>query len=211
LGFSTVSFNLFLIKFIFNLNSNLLNYNSMYLIILGPPGAGKGTQSILVAEKLGLKHLSTGEILRKAVTEGTELGLKAKEIMDSGNLVSDDVMVGIIKEAISAEDAKAGFILDGFPRTLEQAKQLDKILDSLGYAGLKVLNITLDESELIRRMLGRGRKDDTVETIKNRLKVYNDQTAPVRDHYLQKTAVFDIYGIGTISEINGRILDVLGK
>jgi adenylate kinase len=181
----------------------------MYLIILGPPGAGKGTQSVLVAEKLGLKHLSTGEILRKAVTEGTELGLKAKEVMDRGNLVSDDIMIGIIKEAISAQEAKKGFILDGFPRTLEQAIQLDKIMDSLGYEGVKVINITLDDKELIRRMLGRGRKDDTEETISNRLRVYREQTAPVREHYLKKTAVFDIYGIGTISEINSRILDLL--
>ena len=104
----------------------------MYLIILGPPGAGKGTQSILIAEKLGLKHLSTGEILRKAVTDETPLGLKAKEVMDSGNLVSDEIMVGIVTEAISADDAKGGFILDGFPRTIEQAKELDKIMESLG-------------------------------------------------------------------------------
>ena len=181
----------------------------MYLIILGPPGAGKGTQSILIAEKLGLKHLSTGEILRKAVTEGTPLGLKAKEIMDAGNLVSDDIMIGIIKDAISADDAKGGFILDGFPRTLEQASELDKIMESLGYPAAKVINIKLDDSELVRRMLGRGRKDDTEETIKNRLKVYNEQTAPVKEHYGKKSAVFDIYGIGNISEINSKILEVL--
>jgi len=181
----------------------------MYLIILGPPGAGKGTQSILVAEKLKLKHLSTGEILRQAVTEGTELGLKAKEVMDSGNLVSDEIMIGIIKDAISNEDAKKGFILDGFPRTLEQARELDKMMASLGDDAIKVLNITLDDAELVRRMLGRGRKDDTEETIKNRLKVYKEQTAPVREHYSSKSAVFDIYGIGSISEINESILAVL--
>ncbi|HMT11110.1 MAG TPA: adenylate kinase [Ignavibacteria bacterium] len=181
----------------------------MYLIILGPPGAGKGTQSILVAEKLKLKHLSTGEILRQAVTDGTELGLKAKEVMDSGNLVSDEIMIGIIKDAISNEDAKKGFILDGFPRTLEQARELDKIMESLGYDTLRVINITLDDEELMRRMLGRGRKDDTEETIKNRLKVYKEQTAPVKEHYSSKSAVFDIYGIGSISEINDNILDVL--
>ncbi len=181
----------------------------MYLIILGPPGAGKGTQSILVAEKLKLKHLSTGEILRQAVTDGTELGLKAKEVIDSGNLVSDDIMVGIIKDAISKEDAKKGFILDGFPRTLEQARELDKIMDSLGKDAIKVINLTLDDDELVRRMLGRGRKDDTEETIKNRLKVYKSQTAPVREHYGLKSAVFDIYGIGSISEINDNILAVL--
>ena len=183
----------------------------MYLIILGPPGRGKGTQSVLVAEKLGLKHLSTGEILRKAVTVGTELGLKAKEVMDAGNLVSDEIMIGIIKEAISADDAKGGFILDGFPRTLKQAIELDSIMEELGYCDLKVINITLDDDELIRRMLGRGRVDDTRETIKNRLRVYREQTAPVREHYLQNSAVFDIYGIGSITEINARVLEVLGK
>lgn len=181
----------------------------MYLIILGPPGAGKGTQSILVAEKLKLKHLSTGEILRQAVTDGTELGLKAKEVMDSGNLVSDDIMIGIVKDAISNEDAKKGFILDGFPRTLEQARELDKIMDSLGKDAIKVINLTLDDDELVRRMLGRGRKDDTEETIKNRLMVYKAQTAPVREHYGSKSAVFDIYGIGSINEINDNILAVL--
>lgn len=181
----------------------------MYLIILGPPGAGKGTQSVLIAQKLGLKHLSTGEILRKAVTDGTPLGLKAKEVMDRGNLVSDDIMIGIIRDAISADDAKNGFILDGFPRTLEQAKELDKIMDELGYTSARVINITLDDNELVRRMLGRGRVDDTEETIKNRLEVYKNQTAPVKEHYSKISAVFDIYGIGSISEINDKILEVL--
>jgi adenylate kinase len=181
----------------------------MYLIIFGPPGAGKGTQSILIAEKLGLKHLSTGEILRKAVTEGTPLGLKAKEVVEAGNLVSDDIMIGIIKEAISDEEAKKGFILDGFPRTLEQARELDKIMTSLGYGMAKVINIIIDDEELVRRMLGRGRKDDSEETIKNRLKVYKEQTSPVKEHYSKKSAVFDIYGKGSISEINEKIHEIL--
>lgn len=181
----------------------------MYLIILGPPGAGKGTQSVLLARLLSIKHLSTGEILRKAVTEGTSLGLKAKEVMDAGNLVSDDIMVGIIREAISKDDAKKGFILDGFPRTLKQAVELDKIMIELGYGDLKVINITIDDDELVRRMLGRGRIDDTEETIKNRLNIYKRQTAPVREHYMQKSAVFDIYGIGNINEINNKIIELL--
>lgn len=183
----------------------------MYLIILGPPGAGKGTQSVLISKRLRLKHLSTGDILRHAVTKGTALGLKAKQIMEAGNLVPDDIMIGIIKEVLSDENAKKGFILDGFPRTLAQAVELDNILDELGYKDLKVINITLDDDELIRRMLGRGRKDDSRETIENRLKVYREQTAPVREHYKQKSAVFDVYGIGTIDEINNKIQEALGK
>jgi len=183
----------------------------MYLIILGPPGAGKGTQSVLIAQKLGLKHLSTGDILRKAVKDGTKLGLKAKAIMEAGNLVPDDIMIGIIKEALSDENSKKGFILDGFPRTLQQALELDIILDELGFKDLKVINITLDDDELVRRMLGRGRKDDSSETIKNRLKVYKEQTAPVTEHYKQKSAVFDVYGIGTVDEINEKIHDSLRK
>jgi adenylate kinase len=181
----------------------------MYLIILGPPGAGKGTQSLLIAQKMGLKHLSTGEILRKALTEGTPLGLKAKEIMESGELVPDDIMIGIIKDALAKSDAKKGFILDGFPRTLAQAVELDKILQELGYSDIKVINITLDEDELVRRMLGRGRKDDTVETIKNRLRVYKEQTAPVKEHYLKKSTVFDVYGIGTIDDIYSKIEETI--
>lgn len=181
----------------------------MYLIILGPPGAGKGTQSVLIAQKLGLKHLSTGEILRKAVADGTPLGLKAKEVLDAGNLVSDDIMVNIIKDAITDKDTKNGFILDGFPRTIQQATEIDKIMETLGFSSAIVINITLDDDELIKRMLGRGRKDDTVETIKNRLYVYKEQTAPVKEHYCKKSAVFDIYGIGSINEINNKILEVL--
>ena len=183
----------------------------MYLIILGPPGAGKGTQSILIAKKLGINHLSTGEILRKAVTEGTELGLKAKKIMESGNLVSDEIMVGIIKEALSKDEMKKGFILDGFPRTLHQAVQLDKILKELGFQDINVLNITLEDEELIKRMMGRGRKDDNDETVKQRLKVYKEQTAPVKEYYVIKSVVFDVYGKGNIAEINTRIHQVLSN
>lgn len=181
----------------------------MYLIIFGPPGAGKGTQSVLIAQKLGIKHLSTGEILRQAVDEKTPLGLKAKQIMDAGDLVSDEIMIGIIQEAISAPDAKDGFILDGFPRTIKQAEELDKIMHLLGYGLPKVINIIVDDNELIKRMLGRGRNDDTAEAIQNRLNVYKQQTAPVKEHYLKKSAVFDIIGKGSIQDINEQIIKIL--
>jgi len=181
----------------------------MYLLIFGPPGAGKGTQSLLIAGRLGIKHLSTGEVLRKAVEDETELGKKAKEIIESGSLVSDEIMVGIIYDALKNGEMKNGFILDGFPRTLKQAAALDVLLSELGFPPVKVINIHVDEDELVKRMLGRGRKDDTEDTIKHRLKVYREQTMPVNSHYLKKSIVFNIEGNGTIEEINDRILKML--
>lgn len=178
----------------------------MYLIILGPPGAGKGTQAVRIAEKLKIKHLSTGEILRKAVAEETELGLKAKEIMNKGELVSDEIMIGIIKNELSSPEVKSGFILDGFPRTLEQAKGLDGILNELGYSDLKIIDILVPDDEIIKRLLGRGRSDDTIETIKNRLEIYKKQTLPVKEYYLRERMVYDIIGIGSVDEITDIIL-----
>ncbi|MCX7877535.1 MAG: adenylate kinase [Ignavibacteria bacterium] len=181
----------------------------MYLIILGPPGAGKGTQSLRIAERLGLKHLSTGDILRKAVAEGTELGLKAKRVMERGELVSDEIMIGIIKNELSSPEVKKGFILDGFPRTLEQAKQLDKILSDLGYEGLQIIDIIVSDEELVKRLLGRGRSDDTIETINNRLAIYKKQTMPVKEYYSEKYVVYNIEGTGSIDEITHNILKIL--
>jgi adenylate kinase len=183
----------------------------MYLLIFGPPGAGKGTQSVLIAQKLGIKHLSTGEVLRNAVNEGTPLGRKAKAIIESGCLVSDEIMVGIIYEALKNGEMKKGFILDGFPRTLKQAVALDVLLSELGLPPVKVVNIHVDDEELIKRMLGRGRKDDTQETIKHRLEVYNKQTKPVKDYYLKKSIVYNVEGMGTVEEINNRIISMLKR
>lgn len=183
----------------------------MQVIVLGPPGVGKGTQSQLIAQKLGLIHLSTGEILRKAVDEQTPLGLKAKEIMEKGQLVSDDVVVGIIKEEFMKDYIVNGFILDGFPRTLKQAKDLDKLFIEFRFNKVKVINIIADEDEIIKRLMKRGRKDDTFETVKHRLEVYKQQTAPIKEYYEKKFLVFDIYGIGGVEEINSKILDVLTR
>ena len=184
----------------------------MQVIILGPPGVGKGTQSLLIAEKLGLIHLSTGEILRSAVKQGTKLGTLAKETVEAGKLVSDEIMIGIIEQELAAREVREkGFILDGFPRTLNQAVQLEAILEELEFNEVRIINIIVDEEEIIKRLLGRGRTDDAEEVIRHRLKVYQEQTAPVKDYLSKKYRIVDIDGVGDIEEINNNIIKALEK
>jgi adenylate kinase len=179
------------------------------LLIFGPPGVGKGTQAKTIAENFGLFHLSTGEYLRKAIDEETELGKKAKEIVEKGCLVPDDIMIGIVKEALVKNITKNGFILDGFPRTIPQAKALAKIFKELKYYNILVVHLTAHEDELVRRLLNRGRGDDTEDTIKHRLRIYEDSTKPVIDFY--KDCTLEIDGIGEIGDISKEIFKKLKK
>ncbi|HLN93466.1 MAG TPA: adenylate kinase, partial [Thermoanaerobaculia bacterium] len=181
----------------------------MRVIFLGPPGCGKGTQAKLLGERLGVPAISTGDMLREAVRQGTPLGLRAKSIMEAGELVPDDVVIGLIRERIGAPDARQGFLLDGFPRTVEQARALDRLLAGNGVSLDTVLNLLVPETTLVERMLRRavneGRSDDRPETVSERLRVYREKTAPLVDHYRALGVLSDIDGSGEIAEIAGRI------
>ena len=181
------------------------------VVFLGPPGAGKGTQAVRIAKKYNVPHISTGDILRAAVKEGTELGKLAKSYMDRGELVPDDVIIGIIRERLSQPDVRErGFILDGFPRTIAQAEALDELLAKMELPLDKVIYLNVDDEEIVKRLLARGRADDTEEVIRNRLKVYREQTAPLVDYYTEKGLLVEIYGVGEIEEITKKIEESLG-
>ncbi len=186
----------------------------MKAILFGPPGGGKGTQAKFLVDKYGIPHISTGDILRAAVKEGTAMGEKAQSFMSKGELVPDDVIIGIIEDRIQQDDCKKGFLLDGFPRTIPQGEALDSMLDKIGAGIDHVLSIDVNDKELVDRLLGRakieGRADDNEETIKNRIKVYKDQTLPLKDYYQKKNVLREIDGIGAIEDITGRISKAIG-
>jgi adenylate kinase len=181
----------------------------MRVIFLGPPGSGKGTQAKLLGQRLHVPAISTGDMLREAVRLGTPLGRRARAIMESGELVPDDVVIGLIRERIAAPDAANGFLLDGFPRTIEQADALDRMLEGNGATLDGVINLLVPEKTLIERVLGRatqeGRTDDRAETVAGRLKVYGEKTAPLVDHYRARGILSDVDGSGDVSQISGRI------
>ena len=181
----------------------------MRAIFLGPPGSGKGTQAKLLAQRSAVPAISTGDMLREAVRQATPLGRRAKAIMDSGGLVPDDVVIGLIRERISLPDARKGFLLDGFPRTIEQAVALDRLLEGNGEALDAVINLLVPESTLIERVDGRaafeGRSDDRPETVRERLRVYRAKTAPLVEHYGAQGVRIDVDGSGSIEEVSGRI------
>lgn len=182
----------------------------MKLVLLGPPGAGKGTQASVLSEKLGVPHISTGDLFRSNIEAQTDLGIAAKEYLDSGNLVPSDITVNMVRSRLSEADTAGGFILDGFPRSVEQGDALEAILGESGSKLDAVLSFRIDEDAVVERMLARGRADDTEAVIRNRLSVYRDETEPLLAYYTDRGQLITIDAVGTVEEINGRALEALG-
>jgi len=213
----------------------------MNIVLLGPPGSGKGTQAKMIADKYKVKHISTGDILRENVRNNTELGIQAKKNMDAGQLVPDSLLIDIIKDRLAKPDVKAGWMLDGYPRTIPQAEAMEKILPGLGQKLSVVLNIDVPDDELVQRLSGRRmckcgtsyhiqfnppkvpgkcdacggelyhRDDDKAEAIMKRLETYHNQTQPLIDYYSRKGLIANINGLGDIKQISNDISKVLNK
>ena len=181
--------------------------------MLGAPGSGKGTQAKMLVGRLGVPHISTGVLLRNAAKRGTELGLLAKSIIDQGELVPDNIMSDMIEERLGRDDVANGFILDGYPRNVAQAKSLDAMLDRLGRPVQEIIHIDVDPEQIIRRLAKRqeleGRVDDAEITVRNRMRVYAEQTAPVADYYEVSGRLTRVLGDGAKEEIFQRILSFL--
>ena len=185
-----------------------------YYILFGPPGAGKGTQATAMVERYNLRHLSTGELLRKEIAEGTELGLKAKSLIDAGSLVPDEVVEGMIDNAFKTTAGVSGFLLDGFPRTIAQAEALDKMLAASGEEVTSVISIMIPDEMIKERIRHRaaieGRADDASdETVNNRIRTYHEKTEPLVDFYRKAGKYVEIDGTGTIEEVRGTIFNAM--
>lgn len=180
----------------------------MRIVLLGPPGAGKGTQAVQLAEKLGIPQISTGDLFRDNISNGTPLGLKAKKYLDAGDLVPASLTNELVDDRLDHDDVSGGFILDGFPRSVEQAEALHQMLERRGQQLDAVLEFRVPEDELVERLKGRGRADDTEEVIRNRMKVYRDETAPLLDYYTHELKTVD--AVGGLDEVFARALRALG-
>ena len=185
----------------------------MRLILMGPPGAGKGTQATFVAEHFGIPAISTGDIFRANVSQGTELGVEAKRYMDAGEYVPDEVTNKMVRNRIDEPDAEPGFLLDGYPRTLAQVEELDGMIERTGHALDAVVVLTVDQDEVVDRLLQRaqteGRADDTEDVIRKRQQVYTEQTEPLIEVYRDRGLLIEVDGLGDIEDVTKRIFDAL--
>lgn len=181
------------------------------LIFLGPPGAGKGTQAKLLAESLAIPHISTGDILRNAIAQSTPLGQKAQSYVEKGELVPDELLLDLIRERIDQSDAQNGWILDGFPRNVSQATFLEKLLEELNQSFDYAVNLEVPDEILITRLLGRGRQDDNEETIRRRLEVYRNATAPVIGFYKERSSLKVINGDRSVEEVTESLKQALAS
>lgn len=186
------------------------------IVLFGPPGAGKGTQAEKIIKEYNLVHLSTGDILRSELAEKTELGMEAKNYMDKGELVPDEVVIGMIETKIDQNALARGFIFDGFPRTITQARALDSMLSKKGNPITAMLMLTVEHDELIKRLLNRGiesgrRDDQNMAVIENRIRVYNNETAPLIDYYESQGKYYDVEGMGSIEEIFKRLCNTINN
>lgn len=179
----------------------------MRLVLVGPPGAGKGTQAVRLAERLEIPHVSTGDLFRANLEQETPLGVEAKRYMDAGELVPDEVTVAMVRDRLQDDDAAKGFILDGFPRNVSQAGSLGELLDERGEALDAVVELQVDDDLLVQRLLGRGRTDDTEDVIRRRQQVYRDETEPLLAHYAAQLVTVD--AVGSVEEITDRVTEAL--
>jgi adenylate kinase len=180
------------------------------VVLLGPPGAGKGTQAQRLSEKLGIPQISTGDLFRKNISEGTPLGVEAKRYLDAGDLVPSELTNKLVEDRIEQPDAADGFILDGYPRSVEQARALDEMLKNHSTKLDAVLEFAVSEHELFERLKGRGRADDTEEVIHNRMQVYRDETEPLLEYYSHNN-LQTVDAVGSLDEVFARALRALGK
>jgi adenylate kinase len=185
----------------------------MRLVLLGAPGSGKGTQAEILKAELGVPHVSTGDLLRAAVKAGSPLGLKAKAVMDAGRLVSDDIVLAMLEDRLAQADADAGFILDGYPRNVTQCEALEGLLARIGQPLEVAIKLDVPSELIVERIAGRaaaqGRKDDTPETVRERLRVYAEQTEPVAAHFAQIGKLKVVDGVGELADVTQRVLEAL--